>query len=57
MVLRRAWLCLYGRLTVKKILKLLCIYPDKVLKYFGVLHFNILHQNMKCAELLAPSNP
>ena len=46
-VLRRAWLCL----------KLLCIHPDKVCKCSGVLHFNFLHQSMKCTDLLAPRNP
>ena len=38
MVLRRPWLCLCGQLTAKKILKLLCIHPDKVWKCSGVLH-------------------
>ena len=56
-VLRRAWLSLCGRITAKKILKLLCIPPDKVYKCSGVLHFNVLHQSMTCAELLAPRNP
>ena len=44
-------------LTAMKILKLLCIHPDKVCKCSGVLHFNFIHQSMKCAELLAPRNP
>ena len=59
MVLRRAWLWLCGRLTAKKILKLLCIHPDKVCKSSGPgdLHFNVLHQSTKYVELLAPRNP
>ena len=53
-VLHRAYLRLCGRLTAKNILKLLCIHPDKVCNCSGALHFNFLHQSMKCAELLAP---
>ena len=48
--LRREWLCLCGQLTAKKILKLLCIHPDKGCKCSGVLHFNFVHQSMECAE-------